>query len=53
MEQKLQINHTIVLGDLASTNPKEVGFQIPFMNCCKESILFLESVLHFYGQCWL
>jgi hypothetical protein len=38
-----------VLGDLASTNPKEVGLQIPLMSFCKEAIVLLENVIHFYG----
>lgn len=50
MEQKSQVNHTNVSGDLALANPKELGFQIPLMDCCKETILLLENALHFYGQ---
>ncbi len=42
-----------MLGDFASANPKEVSFQIPFLSCYKEAIMFLENVLHFYGWCWL
>jgi hypothetical protein len=49
MEQESQIDRTIVLGDVALINSKEVGFQIPLMSCCKESILLLENALHFYG----
>jgi hypothetical protein len=30
-----------------------VSFQIPFLSCYKEAIMFLENVLHFYGWCWL
>jgi len=41
----------IVSKDLASTNPKEVGFQIMFLNCCKEATMLLKNALHFYGQC--
>jgi hypothetical protein len=50
MEQELQVDQTIVLGDLASTKPKEVSFQIPFLSFCKKSIVLLENALHFYGQ---
>jgi hypothetical protein len=38
-----------MLGDLASKNPKEVGFQIPLLSCYKEAIVLLENVIHFYG----
>jgi hypothetical protein len=53
MEHESQIDQTIVSGDLASTTPKEVGFQILLLNCCKEAIMLLESALHFYGWHWL
>jgi hypothetical protein len=36
-------------GNLASTNPKEVGFQIMFLNCYKEVIMFFKNALHFHG----
>jgi len=49
MEHKLQVDHTIVMRDSTSINLKEVGFQIPFLNCCKKSILLVENALHFYG----
>jgi len=49
MEQESQVDHIIVSGNLASTNPKAVGFQILLFNCCKETIVLLENVLHFYG----
>lgn len=49
MEQELQVDQTIVLGDLTSTNPKEVGFQILLLSCCKETFMLLENAFHFYG----
>ncbi len=49
MEQESQVDQTIVLGNLASTNPKEVSFQIPFLSLCKKAIVLLENALHFYG----
>ncbi len=50
MEQELQVDQTIVLGDLASTNPKEVSYQTPFLSFCKKAIVLLKNALHFYGQ---
>ncbi len=49
MEQESQVNHTLVSRNLASTHLKEVGFQIPLVNCCKESVLLLKNAFHFYG----
>jgi hypothetical protein len=49
MEQELQVDQTIMLGNLASTNPKEVSFQIPFWSFCKKAIVLLKNALHFYG----
>jgi hypothetical protein len=53
MEPELQVEWINVLTDLASTNPKEVGFQILLLNWYKESIVFFLNALHFYGQCQL
>jgi hypothetical protein len=39
------------LGDLASANLNEVGFQILFLNCCKEATMFLKNAFDFYGRC--
>jgi hypothetical protein len=51
MEQESQVEQTNALKDLASTNPKEVGFQILLLNYYKEAIVFLKNGLDFYGRC--
>jgi hypothetical protein len=49
MEQESQVEQTNALRVLASTNPKEVGFQIFLLNCYKEAIVFLKNGPDFYG----
>jgi hypothetical protein len=45
----LQVDQSIELGNLVSTNQKETSFRILLLNCCKEAIVFLEHAFHFYG----
>lgn len=41
MEQELQVDQTIMLRDLVSTNLKEVCFQISFLSCYNEVVVLL------------
>jgi hypothetical protein len=50
MEQESQVDKIIVSGDLTLVNTKEVSFQIPFLTCCKETIMLLKRALNLYGR---